>query len=237
MRIHIFGDSHVRALYDGVDPLREQLAQASIEVDFYSRSGPSWETVHIRKIGTSFRYRGACKWERPLDYTVDQPGDIYVFSSPLHSTALWRTATWREFCPWRCAVEFPSLHPVSDAIIEGIAEALMKTPLGILKEMKECDYMVLVAESPRPLSKGPAVKGIDPRVVVGVDNVFRSYITRRLGEIGVPIIRIPDFTHQDGLTLDQYSDHREDDAHHGNAEFGTVMMKQIVRITTGIALN
>jgi hypothetical protein len=237
MRIHIFGDSHVRALYDGVGPLQEQLAQASIEVDFYSRINITWRSVEIGKDGKNLRFRAASEWEKPLNYAVTQLEDTYVFCSPLFSGILWREKAWKEFCPWRCAKNFPSLHPVSDALIENTVGEWMKTPLNLLKEMKQHEYIVLVAEPPKPLHRAPALKGVDPRIIVTLDNIFRSYMARRLTEIGVPIVPVPDFTHQDGFTPDRYSAPKDTDNDHGNAEFGTMMMKQILRFAAGKELN
>lgn len=73
--------------------------------------------------------------------------------------------------------------------------------------------------------------------MIAVDQVYRRYIGSRLNDMGIPVIPIPDFTHENGFTPDLYSDERPDDTHHGSTEFGAVMMKQIVQLTMGIALN
>ncbi len=237
MKLHIFGDSHVMALHKGAQSLEQKLAQASVDADFYCRQGPNWWNVRTHKKGHALRFRTACTWEPLLDYTVDQPNDIYVFCAPLHTAELWRDPTWHHFCPWRSIKDFPSLHPLSDGIIESVIDRQVNTTLGMLKEMKELGYMVLVAEPPKPLQKGPQVGQFDPRVVVSVDRFFRAYVTRRLVDLGVPVIRVPEFTHCDGLTPDQYSDPRPNDTHHGSAEFGAAMMKQIVQVTAGVTLN
>jgi hypothetical protein len=237
MKLHVFGDSHVVALHAGARQLQQQLAQASIDADFYCRQGPNWRNVRTTKRGHQLRFTTACTWEPALDYTLDNPNDVYVFCAPLHTAGLWRDLTWREFCPWRSAKDFPGMHPLSDGMIESIFDDQVKTTLGMLKDMKELGYMVLVAEPPKPLQKGPAVDQLDPRVVISVDNFFRAYVFRRLTEIGVPVIRIPEFTHQNGLTPDQYSDPRPNDTHHGSPEFGVAMLKQIVQVAGGITLN
>jgi|GEM_PF-2140044 len=237
MRLHVFGDSHVMALHKGAQLLERQLARSSVDADFYCRQGPNWRAVRTSKIGQTLRFRTACTWESVLEYTVDQPNDTYIFCAPLHTAELWRDPTWHRFCPWRSAKDFPAMHPLSDGMIESIIDSQMNTPLRMLKEMKELGYMALVAEPPKPLQKGPRVGQFNPGVVISVDKFFRAYITRRLVDIGVPIIRVPEFTHHDGLTPEQYSDPRPDDTHHGSAEFGAAMMKQIVQVATGVTLN
>lgn len=237
MNLHVFGDSHVVALHRGAQSLGQKLAQASVDADFYCRQGPNWLNARTTKIGHSLHFRTACTWEAVLDYTVDRLSDIYIFSAPLHTAELWRDPTWHHFCPWRSAKDFPAMHPLSDGMIETVIDSQVNTTLGLLKDMKECGYMVLVAEPPKPLKKGPQVGQFDPGVVVSVDKFFRAHVSRRLVEIGVPIIRVPEFTHVDGLTPEQYSDPRPNDTHHGSAEFGAAMMKQIVQVAAGITLN
>jgi hypothetical protein len=235
--LHVFGDSHVSPLHRGKQTLNDEMAGAGIDADFYVRQAPNWRNVRITQVGKSLKLRGLCTWEKPLAYTIDKPDDIYVFSAPLHTAGLWRELAWREFCPWRVAAQFPRHHPVSDAVIEHMAEQHADKTLEILRQIKARGYMILVAEPPKPLKKGPQVDAIEPGVVIAVDQVYRRYIAGRLSDFGIPIIPIPDFTHEDGLTPDLYADARPDDTHHGSTEFGRVMMKQIVRLTMGITLN
>lgn len=237
MKLHVFGDSHVAALHAGAQPLRPQFEQAGLDVDFYCRQGPNWRTVRTRINGNAIRFKTACPWEKPLDYTVDALADIYIFCAPLHTAEVWREPAWRDFCSWRSAKDFPDLHPVSDSMIEPLIEGQVARPLQILREMKEQGYMVLVAEPPKPLQQGPRACGFEPGVVVGIDHMFRQNVLRRLVEIGIPVIYVPESTHENGLTPNRYSDPRPNDTHHGNAAFGTAMMKQIVQTTTGITLN
>ena len=235
--LHVFGDSHVSPLHRGKQTLNEAMAQANIDADFYVRQAPNWRNVRINQVGKGLRLRAVCTWEQPLNYTINQPDDVYVFSGPLHTAGLWRELAWREFCPWRIAEKFPNHHPVSDGVIEHMAEQHSGKTLEILKQVKDRGYMILVAEPPKPLKKGPQVDAIEPGVVIAVDQVYRRYIGARLNDMGIPVIPIPDFTHEDGFTPDLYSDERPDDTHHGSTEFGAVMMKQIVQLTMGITLN
>jgi hypothetical protein len=132
---------------------------------------------------------------------------------------------------------FPDLHVVSNSVIEDFAEQRTRRPLTLLRRMKESGYMVLVAEAPKPLTRSPAIDGIAAAVVTGVDKVYRSYVSRKLSELGIPIIYVPETTYEDGLTKDEFSATGEGKIHHGNGAFGEMMMKRILQFAAGITLN
>lgn len=234
--IHIFGDSHVDTLCEGNRLLQSYLNDALLKIDFYCRHGLNWRHFSIRQNATVIHCSSNHFSDKPMDYTVDKPDDIYVFSAPFHSAPIYTNPAWREFCPWPCVGAHPELHAISDALIENKIEPLIRKPLDLLRRMKECSYMVLVAEAPRPLCRTVTKDKVASDVIAGVDKVYRSYVARKLAEISVPIIRVPESTHHDGLTKEEYSHPWANDPHHGNAEFGTMMMKQIIRTTTGVEL-
>lgn len=220
-------------LEEGARPFGQQLANASLAIDFYSVNGLNWAHVQTSRKGHSFRFQSNYLPHIPLDYTIDTPEDLYVFSAPLHSALVCRQPAWRDFCPWACASKYPALHPVSDSTIEILADKSDSRCIDMLKEMKTHGYPVVVAEPPKPIGQVATNDGISPDIVLEVDRIWRRHVSRQLSEIGVPIIPVPDFTHRDGLTVEEYAG----EGYHGNAKFGAAMMKQILRLTVGIQLH
>ena len=163
-----------------------------------------------------------------IEYLIDGPDDIYVFSSPLHSCTIYRNPAWRSFCPWECAKANPDLQAVSTAAIEAWAEAQIACRLSMLEAATPRVFKLAVVEPPKPLLRVVRMYSLRRDVLAAADRIYRDFVTRRLYETGVPVISVPDHMVSEGFTLDEYAPEDPADTHHGNERFGKEMMTRIL---------
>lgn len=229
MTIRVFGDSHVAALRTGAEG-SEFVASSGIEIDFYGRHGLNFLQFEILEFDGKIRIRrDPLPGKKPLDYLIDSPDDLYVFSSILHSARSYSNAAWKTFCPWQCAAANPDLHSVSSAVLRTWIQAEVQCRYDLLIKLKDHGYNVAVVEPPKPLRRVPGRHGIRPDVLLAVDQFHRRLVTRMLRDAGVEVISVPDHTHADGFTVAAYESSDPRDVHHGNERFGVEMMDRVVQ--------
>lgn len=151
---------------------------------------------------------------------------IYGLSGPLHTARIRRSRAWSEFVPTQFAVdEAPISNALLNKVILDDCQYLLKFIDVILRTQKK----LFVVEAPRPFKHDSALTSIRPEVFSYFDNYYRGLIKQELKLRNVPVIAVgPECYDEDGFMLECYRHPREDDMHHGNAEFGELMMKKVL---------
>jgi hypothetical protein len=228
-KIRVFGDSHVACLREGA-AASELVAASGLEVEFYGRHGLNYLQFEVTDVDGKVRiFSHALPQRRPLDYVIDSPEDIYFFSSILHSARSFSNVAWRTFCPWQCAEANPALQPVSSAVLRTWIEDQVRSRYDLLVKLKAHGYRVAVVEPPKPLPRASRQLQIRPDVLRAVDDCHRSVVGEMLRAADIDVISVPEHTHADGFTTDEYMSTTPRDIHHGNERFGAEMMDSIVR--------
>lgn len=236
-KVHIFGDSHVWILKMGWDAIEPYTNHASGELEFYGRHGANWFEFETLEVDDRLKFYSNNAAEicnnsdiYPVNYGLGNQDDIYIFSSPLHSCTVYRDATWHQFCPWECREKNLDLHAVSTSLIEIWSGAQVKLRVDMLRAAKARGYNIAVVEPPKPLSRVPEMWGLRPDVLLAADGIYRNFVMRSLGEIGVPVIEVPSHTHERGFTIPEYAAPHPD-PHHGSRLFAAEMMRMILKFS------
>ena len=233
-KIHIFGDSHVWFLNMGWNAIERDSEYTSEDIEFYGQHGANWFDFKISTVNDKMNFYSNVAAEvcnnpeiYPVDYSLESRDDIYIFSSPLRSCTIYRDPTWNQFCPWECLEKNPDLQGISTSLIEFWSYAQVKLRLEMLRAVKERGYDIAVVEPPKPLSRVPEMWGLRPDVLLAADRIYRSFVMRKLREIGIPVIEVPSHSHQRGFTTPEYSA-PQPDPHHGGELFVSEMMRLIL---------
>lgn len=228
-RLRLFGDSHIKVLKKAYDLARESGQGPTLDIAFYRRRGPNWLAVEIEKVGGALRVKAKARvGDLDVDYRIDDPGALYIFSSPLHSAPSYHQPDWQRFCPWEVAALFPDLQPLSAQVMERWLAEEMQKRWELLRAMKERGFSMAVLEPPKPLIRAPALGGIAPEILRAVDRQHRRFVAEHLADEAIPIIAAPDETHADGFTLDAFAAEEADDPHHGNIAYGEKALASVL---------
>lgn len=228
MKIRIFGDSHVGTLKHGWTDVKSYALKNRMASDFYSRHGVNWIKFSINDSGAGIHlFADRVPGRGPVDYLLDDSADMYVFSAPLHSGPVYRDPTWRSFCPWQCANQHFDMQPVSDGVLETWTDRQLACQIDMLGCAIKRGYRIAVVEAPKPLSRTPDLHKIHPDILLTVDRLYRESVVRRLAELGVTIIPVPDRLQANGFTPPEFSSENPADPHHGSTSFGATMLRAI----------
>jgi hypothetical protein len=231
-RLHVFGDSHVNWLFKGWELVRDKMPPPPFPVQFYAGNGANWFEFEMIEAEGKLRIHSDRLQEiaqgTAIDYIIDGPDDIYVFSSPLHSCTIYRNPAWRSFCPWECAKANPDLQAVSTSILEAWAEAQIECRLSMLTLAKTRVGKLAVVEPPKPLARVLDMYSLRREVLCAADRIYRDFVIRRLSENGIPVISVPGHMVSGGFMKDDYSAKDPMDPHHGNEQFGAEMIMRIL---------
>jgi hypothetical protein len=101
--------------------------------------------------------------------------------------------------------------------------------LGLIDIILRTQDNFFVVESPRPFRHDTCLKFIKPEVLLYVDSFYRNSVKQELKLRNVAIIELnTDCYDDEGFMLDRFRHPNEDDVHHGNADFGELMIKNVL---------
>ncbi len=237
-RLHLVGDSHLNQIWGAwnriakaFDPLTFGsdcfcIHGANI-FDFELTDGDNGISVYSNRVAEEFPNTLEYK-NNAFVYNFDQMDDVYVFASPLHSAQIYRHSGWKEFCPWECATAHPDLQALSTSVLTAWFEAHIRRRLELLRAMNRRGFRVAVVEPPKPLARVPVLFSLSRDIVQATDRLYRKYVKAILAENDIVVISVPEHTHVDGFTTEEYSYPVSTDAHHGSFLFRAEMMIRIL---------
>ncbi len=221
--ILVFGDSHVGCISWRFKDLTEKA-----DIKFDPVHGANWGAFELTETPEGLHvFADRVPGHNPLDLHING-GDQYYFSSPLHSAPFYRDPAWRSFCPWTCSIDSPDHTPVSDATIEAWVDTAQARRMELLVKMKARGFDVTVVEPPKPLQRR-AHGSTKPSILRRVDEMVRNHITKRLQDLDVGVIEVPEHTVSDGFTLEAFSSENLEDPHHGSRPFYKLMLDKIIQ--------
>jgi hypothetical protein len=236
--ILITGGSHVAALNEGFKSL--------------AQSGEIPQTVHfdIRPMGGGLSISGNFfsgrsdhvkitnpKFRRRLK-RIPPPGHSYdavVLSTVLYSRPVWYKADWAVY-----GVPGMSRGRIlaSDSMLRRVILDDTKYLVSFLKHLRALGIAVCVVEGPRPFRHNIEVKKAGVEIVRYIDALHRSLTLELLAREDIPVIHVPDFVFDDdGFMLEAYRHDNPRDKTHGSADFGRLMMLEIVRYMQGLDIR
>lgn len=226
MKTLITGDSHVGPLGRGMLAVEESGSEAFKDIrirplgsghilstPFFAERGDHCEIVETS-------YRRQFKYFPPKNFEYDWIG----FSGPLHSARVWRDHAWKRFLPWNKGI---SRHAVSSALLRQVISDDVRYSLQFIDVISRTTR-TFVIESPWPFRQHPAILRNGSDLVRFLHEQYRSYVLSELERRGIPVVNIdPAWVGEDGFMQDSFRNESPKDHHHGNAEFGQLMMGRI----------
>ena len=226
-KVLITGDSHVGPLNRGIQKLAEQNAV------------PDTLDITIRPLGAGALMKTPFFVEEdgvarmlPAEYKTNMlrlptQGEytVYGFSGNFHTTRILRDVNWSNIAPIAVAKDE---QPVSTAFLNELFHEDQKYMLALLDVMLKSQVTVFVVEAPRAFRHQRIFERARKEVLFYIDQEYRKYIRRELEKRGIQVIAVPPgCLDEEGFMLDCYRHPDERDQHHGNAEFGEVMMREV----------
>lgn len=157
---------------------------------------------------------------------MDNTEVVYGLAGPLHTGRVRRSKAWSKFVPSQFAV---NETPVSNALLRQVilddCQYLLKFIDIILRTRKK----IFVIEAPKPFRHDSSLNSTRAEVYSYIDSYYREVISQELSLRKVPIIKVSAECYDEkGFMLERYRNRRKSDMHHGNLEFGELMMKNIL---------
>jgi len=152
---------------------------------------------------------------------------IYAVSMPLNTSRILRDFPWGRFVPWQLRRDEDE-HALSDQVLREIMWSDVKYAIEFINAMVSAKLNVVVVEAPHFFPDSQYLDHSRKEVCCFVSAAYRTFVRAQLSEKNVPVISQPASTlDQDGCTLVQY--HKGGgDLHHGSAQFGAIMMKELI---------
>jgi len=227
MQVLITGDSHTATLKKGMELLVSK-GDWPQQVDLTIRPLGNAKFLPTPFFVDKGNYAEICnpeynrRFKRFPPQKMVKSDVIYGLSGPLHTARIRRHEAWSEFVPTQFVInETPISNALLDQSIRDDSRYLLEFIDVILRTQKN----FFVIEPPRPFKH--SVKSIRADVFNYVDNYYRDFIKQELKHRNVPIIAVdPECYDEAGFMLKSYEN--GNDPHHGNAEFGELMMKKIL---------
>lgn len=229
MKILITGGSHVVALNQGFKQLKQ------------SGEIPSSLEFRLRPLGGGLSV--ARNFFRPCDDHVEithqkfrakfqripPPGVIYdviALSTALYSRPVWNKTDWEVY-------GIPGFTKdrilISNSTLRRAIYDDTKYIIAFLVHLRTIGINVCIVEGPRPFRHNIEVKRTGIDLVKHIDALYRSLTLETLNREGIPVVSVPDsMFDEDGFMLEKYRHKNPKDKTHGNAEFGLLMMRQVI---------
>jgi hypothetical protein len=155
------------------------------------------------------------------------PSVTYGFCGNLHTTRVLRDVDWSEHAPAGMARRG---LPVSSALLHEIFHDDQKYMLALLDLLRRSGASVFVIEGPYPFRHHRMFAGPRTDVLMYIEREYRRYAKRELERRGIEFVAVPaDCIDKNGFMLDRYRHPLEKDQHHGNTEFGALMMRRVIQ--------
>jgi hypothetical protein len=229
LNVLITGDSHVIALLRANAEMREQ-------------NGNIAPTIDVRQLGPGLSLSRPFLADRG-DYAEitnsecykrfkrlppeDAKYDVIGISAPVHSTRVWRQLEWKDFTlPDESSLGGESL--ISQGTLRKIIDDEIDPSLELIDILRRTTP-VFVIEGPWPFRRHPAVTANGEAKVQYLHKVFRARALAALKDRDIPVVEFdPLWADDAGFTLPKFRNSRHKDYHHGNVEFGHLMISKIL---------
>jgi len=228
MKVLITGDSHCAALMLGVK-LHEKNSTLPAEV-----------RISVRPLGSGIRMPTEFFADRGSYAEITEPRykkyltrlpqegrhfDAYGLCAPFNTSRIYRNADWANFA----TSAMPGApFPMSMSLFRRVVMDDQHYMLKFLDVLRRNGHRVFVVESPRPFRHDPALKRRDPAAILQLDREIRRVTRENLAALGIPVISVPEqCIDGEGYMLARFRPEDENDTHHGNAEYGALMITNI----------
>ncbi len=224
MRAMIVGDSHTGVLNQArLRMEREGRLPDDIALNIRPLAGgPTLARPFFEEIdGVAVMTEPGIKARMPRLPPAGARYDVIGLSGPLHPVRVWRNRHWQDY-----RIQPSGGHiPVSQALFRRVVFDDQGPMLRLIELLQAQDIGVLVVEPPRPFRHHPSVEALGADLVIDLDRRYRGLVRAWLTAHGVVTVDVPDACLDgDGFMKPVYRSDVPTDPHHGNADFGELMV-------------
>ncbi|MFD0981711.1 hypothetical protein [Tropicimonas aquimaris] len=231
MKVLIIGDSHTRRLSAGLRSLQDEEA-----VDDGLR-------IKVQGLGTGRLL--ATPFFRPMDGYAEvvepefreymerippEPGVYHAIglSMLFHPSRIMRSILRGGYC----VGEFiPGRQAISESLFRELSRQDQTYVLQLCDLLKAAGYRVFAVSAPGTFRDYPLVSELGAAQALRIERLHRSEVLHQLERRGIEAVDIPTACRDaDGFMKQEFRAERADDAHHGNAAFGKLMMQHVLEL-------
>jgi hypothetical protein len=234
-RVLLIGDSHLGAIKRGqrLEPSRstwlsfENLGKGRVAKTRFFEVYEAAGCVRITADEwNKLEFFGAGRTERPVP-------DLLVVSLPLNTSRILREFSWDTHVPWRLKLKDGEIA-LSDAFVDGLIDQDSRNAVDFVFALSDIGLSVAVLEAPRFFEDAGFLKTCRLDVIGYIDKAYRQRVGQTLESKGISVIPQAPHTISDlGSTKMDFDNERPEDAHHGNATYGTIAIEQIQTYASG----
>ncbi|KQS53661.1 hypothetical protein ASG17_14150 [Brevundimonas sp. Leaf363] len=144
------------------------------------------------------------------------------------TTNLLRKPDWKRYASWRLRRLKPR-QLISDGLIVQMGFDFFQHTLGFFEAGRALGLEMIAVEAPPVRSDELAIaKGARAEVILDVDRIVRLAMRARLEAMGVVVLAPPaDAVAETGFLKDDLRKIHRNDWHHGNQDYGLLVMRQL----------
>ncbi len=232
MKFWICGNSHTGALKKGL----EILAPDDLDLTVFPLGNGHWETTPFSNVKDNMVFLSNAKYaENMLKWTGARRitrKAVWGFCMGTHNARIYRQDFWIKAEPSHIAEDHK--RPISQGLLDSVILAdqfHIREFLGAVKALGIRSYVI---SCPPPRDDHPCIgQGVRRETVAAIDQRARSLIREWLNTQGIDFIDYPKETRTpDGFLKEKFQHlwgaNGTKDHHHANAEYGALMMKQVL---------
>jgi hypothetical protein len=230
----IIGDSHVNALREGADLLQpNELASWSGKLKIGSLGTgsialkPFSKVINGKVVFDNPRYSRAFLALNVRGF-FRTGGVKYGISFGFHSLPVVANSVWRDASPWRIASKYGRV-PVSSGVLAAMMNANNKHMHSFYEQLLASGIDFFAISAPPLRADHPIFSELEAEVVLEVDREFRKASAAFFEQRGIPVVYPPEIAYSsDGILRHDLAKIAPDDTHHGNSEYGAMMLRHIL---------
>jgi len=234
MTLIITGDSHVNALREGADLLTsEELASWAGRLKIGSLGTGSIALSRFSKVVSGKVVFDNSRYSRAfLALNVRgffRTGGVkYGMSFGFHSLPVVASLTWKDVLPWTIASKY-GREPVSSGVLTAMMAENNKHMHVFYEQLLAAKIDFFVISAPPLRADHPIFTELEAEVILEVDREFRKASGDFFAERGIQVVYPPEIVYASkGILRRDLAKIAPDDTHHGNSEYGRIMLQHIL---------
>lgn len=163
---------------------------------------------------------------------IGQTGVTYGICLGFHSPPVFRQPMW-QVSALSEYVGNARERPISSAVLEAMVEHNNRYMYGFFDALRRAGVDFFVISAPPPRRDHPCLAKTPESTVIAVDAAFRTSVARHLESKGVQYVMPPSEAYDaDGFLPDELAMKAPRDVHHGNADYGSLMLRKVLEFVS-----
>lgn len=233
--IFLVGDSHVNALRLGAQSLAErgELPQTDLRIGMLGNGKHALnefsEVRDGRVVLTQADYAASLKRLTGDSHFLPADEASYAICLGFHSAPIFRHPLWRRYRPADLVTSPRTQRPVSSAALTAMVDHYNRYIYRLFERLVDASVDFFVVAAPPPRRDHRCLEESPAEVVLAVDAFFRKRVCQRLDAWGIRYILPPAEVFDDsGFLRQELANVAPRDFHHGNGQYGEMMIRAVL---------